>query len=99
MLIIRKFILALSLLAPALVFAGTPVDINIADAATLAEAIKGVGPAKAQAIVAYREKHGPFKSVDDLTLVSGIGTKTIENNRDNLTVGVSEATEAAPSAQ
>ena len=99
MFMIRKFILALSLLAPTLVFAGNPVDINTADAVTLAEAIKGVGPAKAQAIVAYREKHGPFKSVDDLTLVSGIGTKTIENNRDNLTVGVSEAPETAPSAQ
>ena len=96
---IKKFILAFSLLVPTWVFAASPVDINTADAAALAEVIKGVGPAKAQAIVAYREKHGPFKSVEDLTLVSGIGTKTIENNRDNLTVGVSEAAEAAPNTQ
>jgi competence protein ComEA len=99
MIMIKKFILAFSLLVPMWLFAASPVDINTADAAALAEVIKGVGPAKAQAIVAYREKHGPFKSVDDLTLVSGIGTKTIENNRDNLTVGVSEAAEAAPNTQ
>ncbi len=94
--IIRKFILVFSLLLPALTFAGSPVDINTADAATLAEAIKGVGKAKAEAIVAYREKHGPFKSVDDLSLVQGIGPKTVEKNRDNLTVSASEVTEAAP---
>jgi competence protein ComEA len=97
--IIRNFILALSLLAPALTLAGSLVDINSADAVTLAEAIKGVGKAKAEAIVAYREKHGPFKSVDDLSLVQGIGPKTLEQNRSSLTVGVSEAGEAIPSAQ
>lgn len=94
---LRKLILIFSLLIPALAFAGSPVDINTADAATLAEAIKGVGKTKAEAIVAYREKHGPFKSVDDLSLVQGIGPKTVEQNRDNLTVGASEVTEAATS--
>lgn len=64
-----------------------PVNINSADAATLAAAIKGVGDKKAQAIVQYRKEHGPFRSVDDLANVPGIGPKTVANNRANLTVG------------
>ena len=63
-----------------------PVDINSADAQTLAQAIKGIGPAKAAAIVAYRQDHGPFKSVDDLTAVKGIGQALIDANRETLTV-------------
>ncbi len=70
-------------LIPAAVFAG-PVDINTADAATLAKELNGVGPARAQAIVAYRNEHGPFKSVDDLALVKNLPRKVIEANRDNL---------------
>jgi len=68
------------------VFAGESVNINSADAATLADALQGIGPAKAEAIVAYREKHGPFKSVDDLVMVQGIGEKTLEMNRESLDV-------------
>lgn len=67
------------------------IDINTADAATLADAMSGIGPAKAEAIVAYRNEHGPFKSVDDLMLIKGIGTATIDRNRDKL--GVSTAGE------
>jgi competence protein ComEA len=63
------------------------VDINTADAQTLAAALKGVGPDKAEAIVAYRDTHGPFKSIDDLTQVKGIGEKTVDRNRDAITVG------------
>ncbi|MCC6713698.1 MAG: helix-hairpin-helix domain-containing protein, partial [Gammaproteobacteria bacterium] len=48
---------------------GEPVDINTADAATLAKELNGVGEAKAQAIVAYREQHGPFQSVEELAMV------------------------------
>ncbi len=62
------------------------IDINSADAKTL-EGMNGVGPAKAEAIVEYRTKNGPFKTVDDLEKVSGIGKATIDKNRDNLTVG------------
>ena len=61
-----------------------PVDINAATAEMLAEAIDGVGMRKAEAIVRYREQHGPFASVDDLVEVSGIGPKTLERNRENL---------------
>lgn len=64
-----------------------PVDINTASAESLAVAIKGIGPSKAQAIVSYRDKHGPFASVYDLTKVKGIGQKTVESNLDNITVG------------
>jgi competence protein ComEA len=64
-----------------------PVNINSADAATLASELKGVGPAKAAAIVDYRQKHGPFRTVDDLALVKGIGPKFIEKNRADLRVG------------
>lgn len=64
-----------------------PVDINTASAEALAEAIKGIGPTKAQAIVSYREQNGPFASVYDLTKVKGIGEKTVESNLDNITAG------------
>lgn len=63
------------------------VDINTADAAALAQSIKGVGAKRAEAIVAYRKEHGPFKTVDDLAKVPGVGAKVVEDNRANLSVG------------
>ncbi|MDH5785298.1 MAG: ComEA family DNA-binding protein [Chromatiales bacterium] len=62
------------------------VNINTADATTLAANIVGIGEKKALAIVQFREEHGPFKSVDELTQVKGIGLKLVDNNRENLTV-------------
>ena len=70
---------------PLWAFAG-PVDINTADAETISRELNGVGLTKAQAIVEYREKHGPFKSAQDLSLVKGIGDRTVEINRDNIIV-------------
>lgn len=67
--------------------AAEPVDINCADAAALATGLDGIGDAKAQAIVAYRTEHGPFKAADDLATVKGIGAKTVEANRANITLG------------
>jgi competence protein ComEA len=64
----------------------SPVDINSADVQTLSTELKGVGPAKAQAIVKYRNEHGPFKKTDDLVLVKGIGYKILEHNKDNLSI-------------
>jgi competence protein ComEA len=58
-----------------------PVNINTADAATLAGSLRGIGRSKAEAIVAYRSENGPFKSVDDLVNVKGIGAKTLEQLR------------------
>jgi len=80
-----------SILLSILMFCATPafaelVDINTADAATLEQAMKGIGPVKAAAIIAYREANGPFRSVLDLTQVSGIGKKTVEDNIDFITV-------------
>lgn len=68
-------------------FAATPVNINKADAATLAKSLDGVGHAKAEAIVAWRDEHGPFKSVDDLGQVKGIGPATLERNRSAIQLG------------
>ena len=64
-----------------------PVDINSADAKAIAEAITGVGLSRAEWIIDYRLKHGPFESVDDLVLARGIGAKTVEDNRAALRVG------------
>jgi len=64
-----------------------PVDINHADAATIAKELNGVGASKAKAIVEYREKNGSFKSADDLSKVKGIGPKMIERNRANIRTG------------
>lgn len=64
----------------------TTVNINNADAATLQRELNGVGKVKAEAIVAYREEHGPFASVDELLEVKGIGAATLEKNRDKLSV-------------
>ena len=75
-------VLALSWL-PLSALAG-PVNVNTADAATISAELKGIGPAKARAIVEYREKYGPFESIDDLTLVSGSGERTIEQNRADI---------------
>ena len=75
-------LVAAMLLAPAAI-AG-PVNVNTADAKTLARELDGVGMAKAEAIVSYRQKNGPFRSADDLTKVKGIGRKTIEQNKSNL---------------
>ncbi|WP_114239120.1 helix-hairpin-helix domain-containing protein [Dyella sp. C9] len=78
-------------------FASTPVNINKADASTLAHSLDGVGMSKAEAIVAFRTEHGPFKSADDLTQVKGIGPATLERNRDAILLGDSPAdTKAAP---
>ncbi len=75
-------VVAATLLASAAV-AG-PVDVNTADAKTLARELDGVGLAKAEAIVSYREKNGPFKTADDLAKVKGLGKKLIDQNKSNL---------------
>ncbi|BAU48616.1 competence protein ComEA [Sulfurifustis variabilis] len=79
------FSLFLSVLSP-IVFA-EPVDVNTADAKTLAARLDGVGSKTAEAIVAYRTKNGPFKRIEDLEKVKGVGTKTVERNRANLSLG------------
>ena len=76
--------LAVSLLAvnPSTALGGEAVNINLASAEVLAEALTGVGMAKAFRIVEYREAHGPFESIEELAEVKGIGAGTVEKNRD-----------------
>lgn len=81
--------LALAVAMPAM--AATPVNINTADAATIASSLDGVGAAKAKAIVAWRDAHGPFKSVDDLAEVKGMGPATIKRNRSAIQLGGGKA--------
>lgn len=58
-----------------------PVDINQADAKTIAKELTGVGSARAEAIVSYRQQYGPFKRPEDLLQVKGIGKAILEKNR------------------
>src|SRR5690606_7155436 len=78
-------LLLCTLLLPLAALAG-PVDINTADAASIAPELVGIGLAKAEAIVAYRERHGAFKSLDELRKVKGIGARTLELNRANIRI-------------
>lgn len=80
--------------AAALAAASEPIDINRADAAALAE-LHGVGPARAEAIVAERESNGPFRSIEDLIRVKGLGQSVIERNRGRVTVGAAPQSSAA----
>lgn len=79
--------LAALVTAPVVGVADEVVDLNTADAATLARVLVGVGKAKAEAIVAHRDQFGPFTDVDELQYVKGIGAATIETNRTRMTVG------------
>ncbi|MFN1129769.1 helix-hairpin-helix domain-containing protein [Lelliottia nimipressuralis] len=65
---------------------GTRVSINSASAEDLARVMNGVGLKKAQAIVGYRDEYGPFKTVDDLKQVPGIGNALVERNLTHLTL-------------
>ena len=62
------------------------VNINEADAKTIANQLLGIGLRRAQAIVEYRETYGPFYSAEELKVVKGIGSKTVERNRERIRV-------------
>ncbi|MEM7502766.1 MAG: helix-hairpin-helix domain-containing protein [Pseudomonadota bacterium] len=84
---ILRTLLAVATLAASAVVLAEPVDINTADAATISAELTGVGLARAQAIVDYRDLHGPFRSVDELLNVKGIGERTLELNAENIRLG------------
>jgi len=73
------------------------INLNTATVEQL-DTLKGVGPGKAKAIVAYRDKNGPFKSIDDLKKVKGFGDKSIAKLRPELTVS-GAAAPAKPKVQ
>ena len=94
---LAALLVTLALALPA--FAATPVNINKADAATLAKSLDGVGLSKAEAIVAWRTEHGPFKSVEDLSQVNGFGPATLERNRNAILLGdAADGTKASTKA-
>ncbi|HQR11135.1 MAG TPA: ComEA family DNA-binding protein [Casimicrobiaceae bacterium] len=87
----QRMFMALALAVIAQLAASSPslaaVNINTATQEEFVALHKGLGPAKAQAIIDYRKANGPFKSVDDLRHVKGIGAKRLEKLRPELTVG------------
>ena len=68
-------------MGPLASWANEPVNINLASAEVLAEALQGGGLVIAHRIIEYREAHGPFEHVDELAAVQGIGLATVEKNR------------------
>ncbi|MFT0867462.1 ComEA family DNA-binding protein [Pseudomonas sp. CAM1A] len=62
------------------------IDLNRADASVLQKTLNGIGKAKAEAIVAYREANGPFETVDELLEIKGVGKALLDRNRDKLIV-------------
>ena len=85
MAILKAFLLAALLALSTGLPAAQTVNINTADKAELMT-IQGVGERRAEAIIAYRDEHGPFKSVDDLLEVQGIGAAILDGNRALLSV-------------
>lgn len=98
----KKFTLLIKTLVLSALFATAAlagverVNINTADAATLDRVLDGIGPSKAEAIVVYRKANGPFRSIDQLASVKGIGLSTIEKNRDRIVIAGGAA--SAPGA-
>ncbi|MFP7754519.1 ComEA family DNA-binding protein [Thermodesulfobacteriota bacterium B35] len=82
----KKISLTLILLLFLATAALAKVNINTATVKEL-QAIRGIGQTKAEAIIKYRKKEGPFKSVKDLVKVKGIGEKTVEKIKGEITVG------------
>lgn len=88
----KLFVAAIAGLLSGSLYAAEPVvekvDINTADAATLDRGLDSVGEKKAAAIVKYRTEHGPFKKIEDLDQVTGIGAGIIAKNRDRIIISV-----------
>ncbi len=84
--VFRSFVWAVFALLSAAASAG-PVNINTADAETLAAELQGVGMARARAIVEHRESQGPFARPEDILEVSGVGPAIFEQNSANIRVG------------
>ncbi|WP_036252975.1 helix-hairpin-helix domain-containing protein [Methylobacter sp. BBA5.1] len=90
----KKLLIALFATLCATNVSAVPVNINSADATTISESLSGIGQKKAEAIVKYRTETGPFKTVEDLANVAGIGEKTVQRIKSDIQLSDSEA--AAP---
>lgn len=99
--LLAGLVLSLSMMGSGLTLAMDRININTANAAELAAGLTGVGMAKAQAIIEYREMHGPFQSVQDLVKVSGIGLRTYEMNETKLRISddIDTTTPSLPTEQ
>lgn len=73
-----------------LAWAAQPVNVNTASAEEIAEALKGIGMSKAEAIVDYRNANGKFEHIDELINVKGIGIRTVDINREYILLENSE---------
>jgi competence protein ComEA len=89
----KELLLALISALAFSVSAWAAIDLNHATQAEL-ETVKGIGPAKAKAIIDYRKKNGNFKSVDELDKVPGFGKKTVDSVKTEITVGNATAATA-----
>ena len=97
-LLLKSFFLAFMFIQMAIAAPSTEVvNINTADAATLDRVLVGIGPSKAQAIVAYRKANGAFKNAEALTEVKGIGPATIKKNAGRISTGSKVAAKPATS--
>ena len=83
--LLHTLFLTTILLFSSAAFAGK-ININNASAEQIASAMTGIGENKAKAIVDYRSSHGKFKSVQDLENVDGIGSKTVEKNKEKVSL-------------
>ena len=79
-----SILLAISLMVVSFSVFAVPVNINTADTELIADSLTGIGMKTAQKIVDYREKHGAFKSVEELLNVSGIGEKKLAKIREDI---------------
>lgn len=82
---IKSFLFIVLFSFSSLLFAAQ-ININTADAQTLSRELTGIGESKAEAIIAYREQHGPYKKIEELTNVKGIGMAIIEKNKSKLMI-------------
>lgn len=93
----KRILMSIMLFLTSISLAFAAVNLNTATVDEL-DAVRGIGPSKAKAIVDYRSKNGPFKSVDDLKGVKGFGDKSVDKIRGELTVGDAAATASAKPA-
>ena len=80
----KKLILLLVLFIFNSIAIASPVNVNSADAKTIADALAGIGQKKAEAIVKFRTEKGPFKTVEELTQIKGITKKILDKNTNDI---------------